>query len=269
MTNTAHLHQLARLRGQIAAIERGTAGPPGSAPPPLWRLGAPAIDRALPRGGLEANAVHELVPDTAADLPAAFGFAAVLAGRAARAAARPRGGIVWAQTRAAAHERGRPYGAGLARLGLDPAALVRVEAGAGAEVLWALEEALRSGAVDAAVGHVAAPGFTATRRLALAAAASKTPCLLISGPGRAEATAARTRWRIAAAPSRADRFDPAAPGAPRWRLALVRAKGGTLGEWKVEFDDATGALRLAPDVADRPAAAGAPDRRGAVRRAAS
>ena len=41
----------------------------------------PALDAHLPRGGLAGGALHEVVPETEGDLPAAFGFAAALLGR--------------------------------------------------------------------------------------------------------------------------------------------------------------------------------------------
>ena len=79
--------ELAALRRQVEALERG-----GRAVAPVLPFGVPAIDRALPGGGLAVGALHELGgagPDEE-DGAAATGF---LAGILARLApARP---VLW------------------------------------------------------------------------------------------------------------------------------------------------------------------------------
>lgn len=45
-------------------------------------------------------------------------------------------------------------------------------------------------------------------------------------------------------------------GRRRWRIELLRCRGGEAVGWDVEFDDATGALSLPAGLADRPAAPG-------------
>ena len=69
--------------------------------------------------------------------------------------------------------------------------------------------------------------------------------------------AAQRRWRIAAAPSR-----PETPwiglGAPRWRVALERCRGGRTGEWTVEMkeeDHGPYPLRVVAELADHRMAA--------------
>ena len=44
-------------------------------------------------------------------------------------------------------------------------------------------------------------------------------------------SSARMRWEIASAPSPAPRWNPQAPGAPRWRADLFRARAHAPGEW--------------------------------------
>jgi protein ImuA len=43
-------------------------------------------------------------------------------------------------------------------------------------------------------------------------------------------------------------------GRPRWRVELLRARGGAPGAWDVEVADATGHVSLSAELADRPAA---------------
>jgi protein ImuA len=66
--------------------------------------------------------------------------------------------------------------------------------------------------------------FTASRRLALRAASARTSLFLLrSGAGR-EASAAQLRWHVAPALSGEKRFDPQAPGAPRWQVTLEKTR---------------------------------------------
>ncbi|WP_395682814.1 ImuA family protein [Inquilinus sp.] len=135
------------------------------------------------------------------------------------------------------------YGYGLADLGWDPADLVLARGRRSEDVLWQLEEGLRSGAVAAVVGDVAAPDLTASRRLQLAAEAARVPVLLLLPPGAAPPqSVALTRWRIVSRPSR--------QGRPTWCLDLQRCRGGTPARWCVEWDDEEVAFSLAAEMAD-------------------
>src|SRR6266850_283807 len=70
---------------------------------------------------------------------------------------------------------------------------------------------------------------------------------------RALPNAAVTRWRIAALPSQPPQGEPGV-GRPRWRVELLRCRGGAPACWEVEGADATGHVSLAAALADRPAA---------------
>ena len=149
---------------------------------------------------------------------------------------------------------GRLYGPGWRDLGLDPADLLMVEAGGARDVAWAMEECLRSGALAAVLGEVKRMNFVASRRLALAARESQTPALLLRGDGMGTASAACSRWRVTALPGRANPFNVVAPGSPRWRLELVRCRGGRPATCIVEWNRETGDFGMAAALADRPAA---------------
>lgn len=196
------------------AIRRHEAAPARAAAAPLPV--APAIDALLPGGGLARGAVHEVFAAGAAgaaDAGAATGFAALLAGRS--------GGVVlWlAPARAP-----KPYPPGLAAFGLDPKTLLVAEAEA-ASLAWAAEEALRCPALAALIVLGLAPDATAARRLQLAAEAGGVLGLLLGPePAALRPSAARTRWRIAALPGAPGPAHALAP--PRWRIELLRARGG-------------------------------------------
>ncbi len=147
-------------------------------------------------------------------------------------------------------ERGRLFGHGAAGLGLARDRLVLIVVDREPQGLWAMEEALKSGAVCGAVGAVAAPPFVATRRLDFAARAGGAAAVLLRSGAAGDLSAARLRWRIGAAPSAAHPFDGRAPGAARMAAELVRHRGGPLGSWILEQDDETGRFGLAAGLAD-------------------
>ena len=249
-------HDLAALRRRIAALERRPAALEGatdrSRAGRSWPLGVGALDDALPEGGLAADGLHEAAGASAADGPAAAAFLAALLARRVRAG--ERGPVLVCQSRGGAARFGRLHGPGWRDLGLEPADLLMLRARREKDVPWAMEEGLRSGALAAVLAEAEGIAFAASRRLALAAAEGATPALLLRHDALGPASAALTRWRVAALPGRADPFDEGAPGLPRWRLALVRARGGRPAARDVEWNRETSDFRMAAVLADRPAA---------------
>jgi protein ImuA len=240
---------LPELRERIRLIERPAVTAHGVVP-----FGVAAIDRALPGGGLARGALHEIlgVGGDEEDGAVAAAFAAGVLGRLVMA----RDGLVlWCLPRPDL------YGPGLAVHGLDPGRLVLVRASRDAEILWAMEEGLRTPGIVAVVGEVGALPAVASRRLQLAAERSGATAFLLrrwreggrAARERALPNAAMTRWRIAALPSRPVRDEPGV-GHPRWRIELLRCRGGEPGCWEMEVPDATDHVSLAAALADRPAA---------------
>jgi protein ImuA len=166
------------------------------------------------------------------------------------------------------------YGPGLMAHGLDPARLVLVTAARDDEILWAVEEGLCAGStagLAAVVGELGRLPMVAGRRLQLAAERSGVTALILrrwrnadeAAAGREQPSAALTRWRVAALSSVDIINEPGANssgaresglGQPRWRVALLRCRGGMPGAWDVEVADATGHVSLSAELADRPAA---------------
>lgn len=198
-----------------------------------WDLGVPDIAAALPGCGLQRDGIHEISAASYGDQAAATGFALALIKRLVMLPSTAPGTIVWCQTSNARGEFGRAYGHGLKAFGLNPSSFLFVEAPRNRDALWVLEEASRSADILAVVGEVNSATFTETRRLALAAAASETPVLLVRDGRNLSSSAAQTRWRIAAHASTSDLYDHRAPGFPCWRLTLERCRGGQSGAWAV------------------------------------
>ncbi len=232
---------LEALRAQVRALETGVAAPR------VVPLGVPVLDAWLPGGGLTLAALHQVegARDEWDDGPAA-GFCLALAAPLIAALDRP---LLWVARQADLH------GPGLAAMGLDPGGLILVQADGDREVLWAMEEGLRCGALAGVAGEVAELTPTAGRRLQLAAEVNGVSAFLLRrrfGPlRRAEPpSVASTRWRVAPAPSGSAPL-AALPGRPRWRVELLRCRGAAPGNFLMEWDDASGRFALAAALRDR------------------
>jgi protein ImuA len=202
-------------------------------------------------GGLE-----EIAALTPADHGAAIGFAAArLTYRQGELGQGDRRPVVFAATSFGLRERGAPFFAGLSRFGLEAGRSLVVLTDKEVNVLWALEEALKSGAVAGGLALAGTLPFVMTRRLTLSADKGRAVGILLRPRPPADLSAARMRWRVGYLPSAAHRFDPKAPGAPRWRAELTRRRAGPPGLWDVEWDDETHRLRLVSGLADHALAA--------------
>jgi protein ImuA len=169
-------------------------------------------------------------------------------------------------------ERGRPFARGLAGMDAAPERLIWIRAPKEIEALWALEEALKSGAVAGGLVTAEQPAFVMTRRLDFAARAGGARGVVLRAGPALDLSAARMRWRIAAGPSApilidGAMFDEAAPGPPRLVAELVRRRSGPPGVWELEQDDETGGFRVVAGLADHGLAEAGPDRRRGDKRA--
>jgi protein ImuA len=143
--------------------------------------------------------------------------------------------LLWVQDRMAIIESGRIHPPGLPTQNL-----IHVEARDARDALWAMEEGVRCSCLSAVIGELwgdpKALDFTATRRLAVAAERSGTPCWLVRLGGNANLSGARMRWRLASAPSLLNPLDPRAPGIPVWDAELFRARAMPPGHWNLAHE---------------------------------
>ena len=237
----------ADLQDRIRRIERPGALQHGVLP---FRIAA--IDSVLPGGGLALGAMHEIAGAglDEEDGAAAAGFIAGLAGRLGQNL------VLWVL------KHSDLYGPGLTEHGLDPARVVQVIASRDDDILWVLEEGLRTDGIAAVVGEIARLPMVAGRRLQLAAERSGVTALVLrrwrtsaeAGSERDRPSAAVTRWRIASIPSLPG--DEPGIGMPRWRVELLRCRGAAAAQmtWDVEVADASGLVSVPAGMGDRPAA---------------
>lgn len=197
-------------------VRRGDEG--GAGPWPALPSGFPALDALLP-GGWPRGALIELMPDTDG-----IGELRLLLPALARLAADPHPARRWIVLVAPPCI---PYAPALDRQGLDPSRLLVVRADSAADVLWAAEQALRSGLCAALLAWCGSAQPVALRRLALAAAGDGALLILFRPP------AARRR------PS---------PAALRIRLYPAAGNGLALEIFRNRYGRFPAALRIAlPD----------------------
>ena len=246
--------RLAALRAEVRAIESaGAAGPRECLP-----FGLDALDGRLAGGGITTGALHEIAgarPGISDEAAATLFIAGI--------AARLEGMVLWALSRRDL------FAPGLALAGLGPRRVIYAECGNDEDVLAVMEEGLRHGGLGAVVGEIGRVTMASTRRLQLAGEEGGTTALMLKRWRRngedplALPSAAMTRWRIFSVPSEA--LPMPGIGRPRWRLDLVRQRGGASFELIVEGSDAEGRLALLAEPAHRPLEA---DRGQGRRRAA-
>ena len=140
---------------------------------------------------------------------------------------------LWVQDAGARRLSGRPYRPGLPESLRHR--LIHVAAKTPEDALFALEEGLRCRDLAFVIGELAgnprALGFTASRRLSLAAEKHGTPLWLVRLDAARDLGSARMRWSARAAPSLPPRWNAAAPGSPGWHAELFRARRHPPGEW--------------------------------------
>lgn len=207
-------------------------------------LGPPRPQDLQPLVGeltLRKGRVHELCG------PARLTLAALVMGKT-------QGPVVWIRPGWLAD---RLNAAGLQPMA-NPARLIIATAARDEGLLWAMEEALRSGAAPLVVAEVLAPpGLTPIRRLHLAAEAGSqaahrdgtpAPLGLILLPGQGGAQGVESRWHMTPRPSRSLLWSD--EGA--WTLTRLRARLAPPAAWTLRRG-AAGAETLEAQPLDQPA----------------
>jgi protein ImuA len=238
-SKTAQEAILDDLRQRVRQIERGSSQQRSTAHHQAdLDLGYAPIDRRLGPHGLARGRVHEIIGEgwsTVRD-GATFGFTAALI---ARLQSRfPQGQVLWCG-RATGLYGGRPYGRGLAQLGVDPGRLLWLDGGSQDDRLWAFEEGLRTPGLLAAVleappskRRAGGVDTTIARRLQLAAEAGASHGFVIrpEDNGVSLNGLVESRWRVRAAAG------PRHNWWPSWQLELLRARSQQLGQWQVTWN---------------------------------
>ncbi|WP_373491458.1 ImuA family protein [Parasphingorhabdus sp.] len=234
----------ARLAKILAVSGVRTAADDGL--PSHFSFGVERVDAAL-RGNAEADglprgALHELHAADKSDRTSAAAIALLMAQRCRfpdrildPAAGQSEHPILWISESGEARRQGRLYPPGLAELGIDPSAIVHVDAPDSIAALRAAADGVRCSAMGAVIVELAGKkprglDLTATRRLSLSSQKSGILSLLLrsgSDPENPLPTAAFSRWQVAAAPSVA--LAGNAPGHSAFDITLLRHRSGLYG----------------------------------------
>ncbi len=249
--------ELCRLRETIENIQAFQFDSPKSPLP----LGIAEADATL-GGGLAYGALHELSPAGPIDLGAACGFALALGVLAAKAQRNAKAGrdLLWIQTDFAALEGGALYAPGFELFGLPAHRLLVLRTARAADVLFAMEEALKCRGLASVIAEMPDDGasLTATRRLSLAAQAGDGFGVLLRHRTDAQPSAAMTRWAVKARAGPRDAFGGL--GATCFELSLVKNRHGPCGRWSFAwnhhervFESAADPVAMAAPASGRPA----------------
>lgn len=191
----------------------------------------------LPGGlglGLIRARVHEVCG------PARASFAALILGQS-------QGTVIWISPGWMIE---RVFPAGLQGFA-DPGRILFARARRPEDLLWSMEEALRSGAAPLVLADLPhPPGLTPTRRLHLAAEAGAEaarhhgrlpPLGLLLTPGTGGAQGVESRWHMTPAPSGSTLYESRSA----WHLSRLRARMAPPAHWHVQHDRA-GTLTMTP-----------------------
>ena len=209
-----------RLQNEIHSLQGFR---PASATAQLdFRLGP--IASSLPGNTFPSSALHEFICESPQDVAASNAFVTGLLSTLLQ-----KGGIVlWISTRHLV------FPPALKAFGINPDQIIFINVKKEKEAIWTIEEALKSTALTSVVGEISQFHFKDSRRFQLAIEQSGVGCFLFCYRQRKLTTAATTRWQITPLSSTKEDNLPGV-GQPRWKVHLLKVRGGKPGSWTIEW----------------------------------
>lgn len=189
-------------------------------------FGLGPIAAAFPNASFPLGAVHEFLSSAPEDAAATSGFIAGLLTPLMQ-----RGGTsLWVSASRTL------FPPALKNFGIAPDRFIFIDVKKENDVMWAIDEALKCGALAAVVGEVQALSFTASRRLQLAVEQSQvTGFILRHGSANINTTACVSRWKITQLASEPVDGLPGV-GYPQWKVELLRVRNGKPGVWNIVWE---------------------------------
>ncbi len=124
----------------------------------------------------------------------------------------------------------------LKSFGIQPDRFIFIDLQKERHVTWAVEEALKCGALTAVVGEMKELSFTDSRRLQLAVEQSQVTGLILRNKFRqVNTTACISRWKITPLHSIMEDDLPGI-GFPQWKVELLRIRNGKAGVWNIKWE---------------------------------
>lgn len=188
-------------------------------------LGLGALKNAFPNTSFPLGCVHEFLALSKEDAAATNGFIAGLLGSLLGTS----GIALWISSSRSV------FPPSLKQFGIQPDRFIFIDLQNEKDVLWAMDEALKCGALTAVVGELSEMSFTESRRLQLATEQSQaTGFILRTKQNKISTTACVSRWKISSLPS--DTIDDLPGiGFPKWKVELLRIRNGKAGVWELHW----------------------------------
>jgi protein ImuA len=199
------------------------------------------ICSAFPNATFPTGAVHEFLSSCSEAAAVTNGFVSGLL----RSITGNSGSIVWISSARTL------FPPALKSFGVAPDRFIFIDVQKEKDVLWAMNEALKCGALSAVVGEVREMDFTTSRRLQLSVEESKvTGFILRNNYRKLNTTACVSRWKITPLPSVSIAPLPDSDsyrdwggsvdnlpgiGFPKWKVELLRMRNGKGGAWDVQW----------------------------------
>lgn len=187
-------------------------------------LGAGPMNEAFPNASFPLSCVHEFICHKVEDAAATSAFVAGILSFIMKA----HGAMVWIGTSR------KVFPPALKNFGIDPSCVIFIDVQKEKHVLWAMEEALKCGALTAVIGEVRDISFTASQRLQLAIEKSQVTGFVLNSSHKPNPTACVARWKISSLASESMNNMPGI-GFPKWRIELLRIRNGKPGAWNVQW----------------------------------
>ncbi len=182
------------------------------------------ISEAFPNSTFPLGVMHEFLVENKENTSATVGFITGLLSYLSNG-----GATMWISTTR------RIFPPGLKSFGVDPDRFIFLDLKNEKDVLWAMDEALKCGALSTVIGETDEISFTASRRLQLAVENSKiTGFILRKNLKKLTTTSCVSRWKITSLPSDSIEDLPGI-GFPKWRVELLRVRNGRPGVWDVQW----------------------------------
>ncbi len=183
------------------------------------------IAESFPNKTFPLGTVHEFLTGTPEDVAATCGF---LNGMLKFILGK-KGVALWVTS------SGAIFPSALQNFGVHPHHIIFLNVRQQKDALWAIDEALKCGALAAVVGEVRELDFITSRRLQLAVEESNaTGFILRSNIRSLHTTVCAARWKITALPSEPIADLPGI-GYPVWNVELLRVRNGKPGRWEVQW----------------------------------
>lgn len=180
---------------------------------------------AFPNKTFPLGAVHEFISDRSEDIAATTGFISGLLGSLMKSS----GATLWISASR------KLFPPALKTFGIQPDRFIFIDVKKESDVLWAMDEALKCGALAAVVGEMEHLDFTSSRRLQLAVEQSHvTGFILRNNVRKLNTTACVSRWKITSLPSESFNGLPGI-GFPQWNVELSRIRNGKPGTWTIQW----------------------------------